>query len=277
MLIKLINKNIKTQNCLYLLSIVASLIIISLISNSDLSNIILVYGTLDNSTINTINGNINNLSNQADSLYSTGKYEEALNLYDRILDSNPNNITVLKSKADSLSRLGNYQGAIAWYERALAIDPNNTDVLNNKGNTMRYLGEVNKALEMYDKALSIDANYTKAMMNKAVMFYTSSFEVNRGVYWIDKVLAIEPENVQAIGIKANLLYIKGQFEYALSLADSALRIEPDSETNLLFRGLSLIELKRYDDAVLTLNNLVKINPNNKYVANLLEQIKLKTR
>ena len=73
------------------------------------------------------------LLDKAKSLYLEGKYEEAITLYDRVLEIDPGNVLTLNSNALALVGFGKYEEAITLYDRVLEIDPGNVDTLYNKG------------------------------------------------------------------------------------------------------------------------------------------------
>ena len=57
----------------------------------------------------------------------------------------------------SLFSQKNYQEALNLYEKILHIDPNNSNALGEKGAVFFKLGEPVKSLEYFDKAISINA------------------------------------------------------------------------------------------------------------------------
>ena len=71
------------------------------------------------------------------------------------------------AKAATLHNLGKYQEAIEWYDKALKIDRNNL-ALNNKGLALNNLGKYQEAIEWYDKVLEIDPNNVYALNNKGL-------------------------------------------------------------------------------------------------------------
>ena len=61
------------------------------------------------------------------SFLEDGKYEEALDCFEKILASNPNNPDIWNKKGIALRSLGRYDEAIESFNRALEISPRDLD------------------------------------------------------------------------------------------------------------------------------------------------------
>ncbi|MGR3309145.1 MAG: tetratricopeptide repeat protein, partial [Candidatus Brocadiales bacterium] len=104
--------------------------------------------------------------------YTLGKYQEAIEHYEKALSINrdvhgekhPEVATNLNNLGAAWQALGKYEMAIGYYEQALFIDkeiygerhPNVATDLNNLGAAWDSLGKYDKAIEYYEQALSID-------------------------------------------------------------------------------------------------------------------------
>ena len=78
----------------------------------------------------------NRLLEQASELVSLDEFDEALNIYTKILKINPNNIGALIDKAVTLQRIGKNSQALKLFERALKIQPTNIDGLIGMGSVL---------------------------------------------------------------------------------------------------------------------------------------------
>ena len=72
----------------------------------------------------------------------------------------------LVKKGIALGHLGRYNEAINLYDKALAIKPNLVNALYAKGIALDSLGRDNEAISLDDKASTIDPNNTAALTNK---------------------------------------------------------------------------------------------------------------
>ena len=90
--------------------------------------------------------------NKGGALYSLGKYDEAIECYDKSIEIDPDNPVVWNNKGLALNLLGKHNEAIASYDNAIKIDPNDADVWNNKGLALHALGNDDEAKKCYNKS-----------------------------------------------------------------------------------------------------------------------------
>jgi len=90
--------------------------------------------------------------NKGGALYFLGKYDEAIECYDKAIEIDPNNSVVWNNKGLALNSLGKYDEAITSYDMAIKIDPNDADAWNNKGLALNSLGNDDDAKKCYDRS-----------------------------------------------------------------------------------------------------------------------------
>ena len=127
---------------------------------------------------------------QASDLAEDQEYEEALLLYDKILNSDQKNIPALIDKADTfqiynavlnedsknldaligkgtlLHAKSKFLDAVECYDLALKIKPRFAMALACKGMSLGEIGELTSALSCFKKALIIDKDYDLANLGK---------------------------------------------------------------------------------------------------------------
>ena len=81
------------------------------------------------------------------------EYEQALEIFDRVLEDNPAISEAWNNKGVALFRMERAEEAIDCYNRSLAIDPENLDALRNKGFAQRSLGKLDESLLTYNSVL----------------------------------------------------------------------------------------------------------------------------
>ena len=93
------------------------------------------------------------LRKKADALRSLGKYDEAIQEYDKAIEINPHDYNARINRGLSFGDLDNYDEIIKAYDEALRLDPEYAVAWNNKGIALKALGE---------RATEADAAFAKA-------------------------------------------------------------------------------------------------------------------
>lgn len=69
--------------------------------------------------------------NEANTLYNNGKYAEAIDKYESILDTNQHSAELYFNLGNANYKLNNIAPSIYYYEKALLLEPNDKDIQNN--------------------------------------------------------------------------------------------------------------------------------------------------
>lgn len=194
-----------------------------------------------------------------DAKYISGKYDEAVEYYERSLAVETRNEFVWSSKGAALLKLGLWTDAIECFDRAIAINPKQSSAYsgkglalthlkrfsealechdrairsgkgpvgwNNKGNTLMRLGSPKEALVCYVSALKADPKYEVAWFNKgkAEMSLT---EFDEAAASFTKAVELKPEFSEAWHQKGKALVSGGKNkEEALFCFDTAIQLKP---------------------------------------------------
>lgn len=239
------------------------------------------------------------ITQRADILFDTGKYDKSTLCYDAALKIDPNDVYLLNKQGDNLSRLGDFPQAIGCYDKALSIDENNEYIINNKAIALLNAGDVFGALDASDAAYNANSNnpivlYWRGFILEVLNAYDEALEV------YDKLVKIDGENPEVWNARGNLLtdmgkpteaiesfnksvklslndsgvdadslnrmgnaYIDlGQFDKALDCYNAAIDIEKDNTDFLLNKGVVLMELHKFEEAVASFDKVLAKNPNN---------------
>jgi tetratricopeptide (TPR) repeat protein len=88
-------------------------------------------------------------------LFSLGRYEEAIEYFDRAIELDPNNAKAWDNKGSALYGLGRYEKAFEHYVRALQISPNYASAWGNIGITLSSLGRYEEAIPYLDRSIVV--------------------------------------------------------------------------------------------------------------------------
>lgn len=192
--------------------------------------------------------------NLAIAYQSTGKLAEAEKNYITAASINP-------VSAEYLLALGNHylrnektkdiKKAEDFYTRALALKPGSADIANNLAYVYMLKGDISKSYELYKKALEVNPAYETAKRNLQSILPKLGIPVEK---WRKKALA---------------LVKKKDFAAAEPLFRKIEQADPGDTQAAFYRGNCLTSLRRFDEAAVVYERLVKFYPKEKnFVLNL---------
>jgi tetratricopeptide (TPR) repeat protein len=159
--------------------------------------------------------------------YYMQQYEEAKNIYDKILSLNPSDPTILHSRGVTYGQLGKYDEALADFNRSLELRPDALGTLINRGNAYTELAR-------YDEAFA---------------------DLNRS-------LELDPDNPAAFNNRGNAYFRLERYDEALADFNRSLELRPDDADTLSNRGKTYARLGRYDEALADFNRSLELKPDN---------------
>lgn len=233
------------------------------------------------------------LFDRATGLLEAGKAQEALAIYDRILERSPNAVDVLINKGYALSQLkrveeqlgtctkalslapddidalncqavalkglGRNSESLAVFERLLALKPDNPDGWHNKGEVLAKLARFDEALATFDKALLYDPNYVFSHNGRGdVLFQLQRYPEAIAAY--NKAIELDANYRYAWNGRGNSERLMQRYDIALSNYEKALQIDPNFYEAWYGKGLALLGLNRPEEAIAALDQAIKIKP-----------------
>lgn len=97
---------------------------------------------------------------EANGHFVKGEYDEAIVLYDKILEISPNNISTLKMKAIALSNSGYHEKSLKEFFKILQYKPDDITALTGMGIGFGNLGEYQEAKHYFEEAVKRKSNST---------------------------------------------------------------------------------------------------------------------
>ncbi len=91
----------------------------------------------------------------------------------------PNYSLAWNNKGFILYEMGKYEEAIQAYDKAIEIDPNYLLVWNNKGIALEKLGRYDEAAECYNKAKELESNF---ILTKKSGMFNEKRDTLTGIY-----------------------------------------------------------------------------------------------
>ena len=130
---------------------------------------------------------------KAVSLLRLGRYEEALELFNEILEKFPLGQQWEFDKALTLSKLDRNKEAFDLYSKILAREPDHLGALVNKGLLCQNSGDLEQAVQLYTAALEHHPDDTDVLINLGNISYKLQHFASAGEYY-SRVVEKEPAN-----------------------------------------------------------------------------------
>ena len=200
--------------------------------------------------------------NRGFALNNAGKYDEAIQAFDKAIEIDPKYTKAWNIKGLALNYLGEYDEAIQVLDKAMEIDPNNALTWNIKGVALDNLGKHDEAIQALDKAIEIEPKFASAWSNKGWALNNAG-KYDEAKLALDKAIEIDPNNVEAWNNKGYALDNLGKHVEAIQALDKAIEIDPNNAGAWNNKGQALSNLGRYDEAMQAFDKAIEITP--KYI------------
>ena len=103
------------------------------------------------------------------------KFEQALEIFDEVLEKDPVNLDAWYFKAITYRNLKQHENELLCYDKIIKIDPDEA-VWYNKGFVLSSLGRFTDAIECYETALNIDPNHPYAEIRMRIVLKKLDYE-----------------------------------------------------------------------------------------------------
>lgn len=219
--------------------------------------------------------------NQGTVYSGQGKYEQALEYYDKAEHENPMDIEVYLAKGVAYANLDRYDEAQEQFEKALKINRASGITYYHLGSIAILKGDTVTGLENYNKAIANgfdDAqlyfslgllqeengeydlalrNYSKAIIRdplrpdiriRKAQLLIQGEHYPEALQALDEMILTNPDVFEGYHIKSAVLVKLKQYDKAEEVIDGALALFPQDLDFALDKVLIAIERKKYDDA-----------------------------
>lgn len=197
-------------------------------------------------------------------LSASGKFKEALVLLEKLDVLEPGNPEIPLTRGGIFSMLDNPQKSINYYKEALALDPSIEDAYLYIAIEYQHLKKHGLAIKYLKKCLLLDPENETALFEIFHCFDQSS-RLKAGVQFFNLFLDEYSYNQTAWYCLGYLLSRQHDHEKAIEAFDYALLIDDAYGIASFSKANSQCALERYEDAIVSYNETLKINGEDAYV------------
>lgn len=202
-------------------------------------------------------------------------YAEAKELYDIIVEKNPKNAIAWVARGDVLHKLNNPEAAIASYDQALKINPRLHEALLAKAITLSLLREYNEALDNYNQAIKVLPQDYITWYNRGQLLAKELAQLEEALQSFEKTLELREGFYPALLYKGLVLSDLERYQAALAAFNQAKEIKPDADHDpylWINIGFTLEQLGEESAAIAAYQKALKIDDNFAPAIEALQQL-----
>ncbi|OWT32396.1 hypothetical protein BGI41_07880 [Methanobrevibacter sp. 87.7] len=170
------------------------------------------------------------------------------------------NIEYVKEKAENFIKEKDFIDARSFIDEGLGYNPNSPDLLCTKAKISKYLWDYDKEYKYLNKALSINPNHEGSLYNLSIYLFNKK-EYEKSLKYINKYLENYSDD-KIYQLKIMALYNLNEFNLALNTINETLKILP--ENNIILNIKESIENNKIiDDLNFEKLSLLNINSKDK--------------
>jgi tetratricopeptide (TPR) repeat protein len=204
---------------------------------------------------------VQNTLEEADSLSTTQRYEEALVLYNQVTLLEPNSALAQLRKGETLLALERYEESLAAFDQAVHIDQTiaNVHFYEEKALTLSKLLRFEECLTAFDEALRLDPRSVHSYTEKAQILLQLHF-YSEALATYEQLTQLDPNNAEHYHYQGDILVELGRFPQALEAYEQAIRIDPKEAIYYAKLGTLLSDFNRYEEALNAYEQAIHLEP-----------------
>tara|TARA_B110000211_G_scaffold225123_1_gene276929 strand:+ start:479 stop:1357 length:879 start_codon:yes stop_codon:yes gene_type:complete len=198
----------------------------------------------------------------------SAQYEEAIRYFDLSIEEDSNFYKAYRGKGLALYKQGRYPEALECFNQVIEIFPNNKSYIH-KGIVLDALGDYLGAIKLYDKAIQINNKDYLAYLNKAYSLinlrrYDEALKIcNQGITIIQANSILYDTKGAAIlyNTKGAALAMLNRYQEAIDSYNQTIKLNPNYYEPHKNKFCPLYNLKRYQEALETCDKAIALEPN----------------
>ena len=201
---------------------------------------------------------IQRLLKESSLLCHSGKFNDAKEIYQALLELIPNHPEVLGNLGTIELQGGNTDLGISYLTRALKSNPTEIKFIINLANAYISINKFTEALEQLESAEKISPNLLNILYNKARALRGLN-EFDTAITYLKKCLTLDPDNYLILCDLALLFTQKENFQTAKDLYSNAITINPENYLTYYNRGSAYEKLNEFQNALEDYNIVIQKN------------------
>jgi predicted O-linked N-acetylglucosamine transferase (SPINDLY family) len=192
--------------------------------------------------------------------HQAGHLSQAAQLYQQILQQQPDHARALNMLGVIACQTGNLPEGIRYYQQAIALSPMLIDAYHNLALALQMTGKVDEAIQQYRIAIAQQPNHVETHHQLGRLLIQRG-QINEGMGHYQQALAIKPNYAPVAVSLGTVLLQLGRLPDAIAYLQQALQTQPDLVPAWQCLGQAFQLSGRLDEAVTALQHSLSLQPN----------------
>lgn len=209
---------------------------------------------------------VNDLVN-ANNFWDAGSVSEAMRLYRTIVSATPNDVDVHTRLVLGAIIAGDFDKAVEYGQRAVTADPFSSDAWAVQAWALDWAGDPGEAIVSALHARELDPENARAIAWLAEA-YLAAEQVQRALSTANRALEINPDSPEAYRARGYIQWV-GLFDIPAALDDMQTALDLALATNPALASLIAVDIAQieignqdFDAAIAVLQRVLEMNPEN---------------
>ena len=191
--------------------------------------------------------------------HRAGEYQQAHEVYRRLLEANPQNAMIFNLLGAVSINLRQWPQAAAYLEEALRLNPSYSAVHDNLGVLLTTQNRFAEAIASYRRAVTLDPRNAQTWLNLANALVRNGQKAD-AIEAFRQVAQWSPDHVQAHSELAKLLFEHGRLVESIPHFRQVARLQPDDPKAHFELADALAQGGQVDESIAAYQNTLQLKP-----------------
>ncbi len=175
-------------------------------------------------------------------------------------------VDAFNDQGNTLYDTGQYAKALDVYKQALSVKPQDPLTLNNLGAAYFALGQNKEAIDTFQSAVKAKPDDAESYLNLGVAYNTTE-KYDEAAAALNKAIALKPDWAEALSALGDTYLSLNRYDEAAKAFQAVVKLQPNNVNAYSNLAFAYDRLSRYEDSIVALKKAVQLNPADAFAYN----------
>jgi len=198
------------------------------------------------------------LFTKASNLYEQDRYDDAIRVWDQLIEKDPINSVSLNNRGITKAKKGDYEGAIKDFNEAIRLKPDSVMTLNNRGNAKSKKRDYDGAVKDFDEAVRLKPKDAVTWYNRGVTKYEKK-DYDAAI----EAIRLRPDYADAFYYRGLAKAEKGDKDGLIDDCHEAYMLKPREPREYFVLAYLCADMKKKLKMLANIEKALKLDPSRK--------------